>query len=915
VNLSGIGFAETVLQSIERQIEQETETHFSTCMKKRTFRRIYFLIAGAHRTANSLIATMRLAIAMGSDYTEAFNRNKSNSSLFPLKLKSLSLAVFLLLLVTPVFSQQDTAQLTTVDSLKIRHDSTVNKFFSSIKQFGADAQRKNITEYTEGVIARRQDDLIGQIRTLTLEAKSYLENGLDTTGLSTELNKIEGWYDITSDGVFVKAGTIQTHRNLETSFKILRELLTRTLARKSSLDNYYLQLSGFKNKIDSLYKDSVLYTFSSDSTVLMRYVKKLIVVSQEIKPTDSALNKALTTVPELQSTLNQLVTKLNTSIEQIAIFQEQLSAKTFTRETTNLGDTVRYSRRFNEIIYFSFRKGALALIFYTENQSGKLFLLLIFFIIVTVFLTSLKRKLRTQNMLNDDMQREVVLKHPALSAVVIVLNLFQFMFVDPPFIFNALLWTISGICLSFVIRHSVTRYWMSAWAVLFVFFLLACLDNLILQASRPERWVLLGLSAAGIVSSSILIFRGRRQELKEGLVIYFIGFVIVLQIISIISNVYGRYNLSKTCFTSGFFNVVLAMLFFGMLRLINQSLALASKAHSVPGKKLFNINFERVGSKASPVFYMLLFVGWFILFARNFYVFKLIANPIKNLIVDNRTIGNVSFTIGNIFEFFMILYLAGLASRIVSFFATGTPGQYNRDTRKGGIGSWLLIIRIAIFSIALLLAFATIGIPMDRLTIILSALSVGVGFGLQSLVNNLVSGLIISFEKPVKIGDIVEIGEQSGTIKSIGFRSSILSTLSGSDVVIPNGELLNQHLVNWTHDNSLRRVDIPLGVAYGTNLQKAIQILKDLPTKDERVLLSPPPWVTLRQFGESSIDMQLSFWAKNIREWIVVKSDIILAIDSAFKENKIEIPLPQQDIHIRSISQEEIISTVATISK
>src|SRR5829696_5091890 len=377
-------------------------------MKKRISHINNFLIFGAHRTANSLIAPMRLVLPIGSDHTEAFNRNKSNSSLFPLKLKSLSLAVFLLLLVTPVYSQQDTLQQTTVDSLKISHDSAVNKFFSSIKEFGAEKQKENNKEYTEGVIARRQDDLIGQIRTLTLEAKSYLENGLDTTGLSTELNKIEGWYDITSDGVFVKAGTIQTHRNLETSYKILRELLTRTLARKSSLDNYYLHLSGFKNKIDSLYKDSVLYTFSSDSAVLMRYVKKLIVVSQEIKPTDSALKKTLTTVPELQSTLNQLVNKLATSIEQIAIFQQQLSAKTFTRETSNLGGVVRYSRRFDEIIYFSIRKGALSLIFYTENERGKLILLLVILITVAVFLTSLKKKLRTQNMLNGDMQRELV---------------------------------------------------------------------------------------------------------------------------------------------------------------------------------------------------------------------------------------------------------------------------------------------------------------------------------------------------------------------------------------------------------------------------------------------------------------------------------------------------------------------------
>jgi small-conductance mechanosensitive channel len=194
---------------------------------------------------------------------------------------------------------------------------------------------------------------------------------------------------------------------------------------------------------------------------------------------------------------------------------------------------------------------------------------------------------------------------------------------------------------------------------------------------------------------------------------------------------------------------------------------------------------------------------------------------------------------------------------------------------------------------------------MDRLTIILSALSVGIGFGLQGLVNNLVSGLIISIEKPVNVGDIIEVGGQSGTIKSIGFRSSVISTALGSDVVIPNGDLLNQQLVNWTHENSSRAVDVLVGVAYGTELEKAIQILKDLLTKDERILQQPTPGVIIRQFSSSSIDMQLSFWVRDLREAAAVKSDIILAIDIAFKQNGIEIPLPQQDLHIRSIAKAE----------
>jgi small-conductance mechanosensitive channel len=312
---------------------------------------------------------------------------------------------------------------------------------------------------------------------------------------------------------------------------------------------------------------------------------------------------------------------------------------------------------------------------------------------------------------------------------------------------------------------------------------------------------MLALSAAGIICGSVILLIGRRQELREKLIVYFIAFVVLIQIISMVANIYGRYNLSKTCLTSVFFNVVIALLFLWTLRFTNEILSLAATAYNIGDRKLFYFSFNRLGDKPRPIFYLILVVGWFVLFARNFYISKIFADPIVDFIVQKRKIGEFSFTIGSVILFFLILYISALISRIVSFFASDRYDELAVNKQKRGIGSWLLIIRISIITAGLLLAFATLGIPMNQLTIILSALSVGIGFGLQALVNNLVSGLIISFEKPVNVGDFVEVGGHSGTIKSIGFRSSIISIGDGSQVVIPNGDLLNQHLVNWTHDN------------------------------------------------------------------------------------------------------------------
>jgi potassium-dependent mechanosensitive channel len=820
-------------------------------------------------------------------------------------LKKLGVFVYVLFMGTAVFSQNDTlpSQNLSLDSTNINHDSAANKLFNYVRKFGIEEQKKNAQEYSEDTIATKQEEIIAHVRTLMLEAQNYLENGLDTSGLNTELEKIANWYKITSDGVLTNTGTIQTHRNLETSYKIMRELLTRMVARKSALDNYYKNLVGFRNTIDSLYKDSVLYKFSSDSAVLMRYVEKLTVVSEEIKPIDTLFKRTLGTVSELQPIVNRYVNRLTSGLEQIAVFQQDLSSKTFNRETTNLGGRVKFVRPLGEIVNFSITKGLLSLIFYARNELGTLLLLLTLIIVCTAFLVKLKRDLVAQNLVEDERQ-QVLIRYPALSALFIVLTFFQFVFVDPPFLLTAIIWVLSAVSLTIIIKTVISRFWMFAWLALVVFFVLACADNLVLQASRPERWFMLCLSVAGIVSCSIILWMAKRNQLKERLLLFFIWFVIVLQIVSIITNFYGRYNLAKTCLTTGFFNVVLAVIFFWTLRFVKQAFVLTTKSYSIPNKKLFFINFQKSEAKAPRIFYVVLFFGWFVLFARNFYAYQLISSPVKNFILDHRTIGDFSFSIGNLLEFFFILYISGLVSRTVSFIA-GRQNEPGPTAGKGGIGSWLLIIRITITIIGLLVAFAVVGIPMDRLTIILSALSVGVGFGLQTLVNNLVSGLIISFEKPVSVGDIVEVGSQSGTVKSIGFRSSIISTITGAEVVIPNGDLLNLHLVNWTHDNISRAVEIPVGVAYGTDLKRAIRVLKELPVGDERILSVPAPSVIIKQFNNSTIDMQLTFWVKNIRQWTAVKTDVILAIDRAFLKNSISIPLPQQEVHIRSFSDDD----------
>jgi len=803
--------------------------------------------------------------------------------------------------------QKKSSQLARRDSLQqvkqdsLQQDTVRKEFVLQLKELGFSEVKKGMQKFQDDRTETKQEKLIENIQRTMQASTNYVEIGIDTTGLSEVLADIDRWYNIAIDGVLINKSTTQTKGNLEVSAKILKELLKRIEDRQRSLDRYYEELLGFRNDIDSLYSDSSLYRLSADSATSARYIQKMVFLAAEIKPADSVLKNALANVAALETNVNLTVNKFNTGIKQIEKFQQDLFHQYFKREFPNLSQPSANGtkRSLKGIIGISTAKAQLSVSFYTINNINGIIIILLLIVGCTYFLRSLKRRLREKKVLMNDFSGQLVLRYPVLSAILLVLSLFQFIFLHPVFTFSFIIWIISAICLTIIFNRYISRYWMYSWITVFSLFLLGCADNLIREPSRIERWFMFGVSVIGVIACVVILLKGRKEELKEKWIVYFMMLMGLLENGSALLNFYGRYNLAKTLLTNGFLSLALGILFLWVVRFINEGLTLASVVYEAPDKKLFYINFQKLGNKVPAIFYVLLFIGWSILVGRNFYISRLISGPINDFLHRERILGNYSFTAISLLIFFLILVLATVVSRVVSFFASDNSGDHS--TKKTGIGSWLLLVRIGIISIGFFLAFAAAGISMDKITIIISALGIGIGFGLQTLVNNLVSGLIISFEKPVNVGDIVEVGTRSGVMKSIGFRSSVVYTWDGADVVIPNGDLLNQHLVNWTLGNTKRRIDILIGVAYGTDLEKAKYILEEIAKKDGRVQRVPVPSVLVKEFSSSSINLRLLFWVPNVLEWTNVQSDIISAIDIAFKENNIVIPFPQQDVHIHSV--------------
>ena len=209
-------------------------------------------------------------------------------------------------------------------------------------------------------------------------------------------------------------------------------------------------------------------------------------------------------------------------------------------------------------------------------------------------------------------------------------------------------------------------------------------------------------------------------------------------------------------------------------------------------------------------------------------------------------------------------------------------------------------LKIILIITAILAALSNVGIDMTAFAVFGGAIGVGIGFGLQKVVSNLISGLLLLMDKSVKPGDVIAIGETYGSINALGARYVSVITRDGTEHLIPNEELITQRVENWSHSNKLLRLKVPVGIAYDSDVRQAMNLCLEAAAEVERVLDKPPPACNLIGFGDSSVDLEVRLWINDPQNGIAnVKSDVLLGIWDRFREHAIAIPFPQRDIHIK----------------
>ena len=236
-----------------------------------------------------------------------------------------------------------------------------------------------------------------------------------------------------------------------------------------------------------------------------------------------------------------------------------------------------------------------------------------------------------------------------------------------------------------------------------------------------------------------------------------------------------------------------------------------------------------------------------------------------------------------------------LSERVLPQTHLATGVQHSLSAGFGYIGIILAVV----------LALSALGIDLSNVALIAGALSVGIGFGLQNIVNNFVSGLILLIERPIQVGDWVVVGANEGNVKRISVRATEIETFNRASVIIPNAELISNPVYNWTHTNKMGRIDVAVGVAYGSDTEKVRDILLRCAKENENALTYPEPFVLFLNFGESSLDFELRFYVSDITSRLRIASAVRFEIDRVFRENGVEIPFPQRVVHMAAGKPEE----------
>jgi small-conductance mechanosensitive channel len=376
--------------------------------------------------------------------------------------------------------------------------------------------------------------------------------------------------------------------------------------------------------------------------------------------------------------------------------------------------------------------------------------------------------------------------------------------------------------------------------------------------------------------------------------------VLALMVVAFLANLLGYFAFASILGQGTLTTLYAAVILYGAYRVARIVVSVILRTDAVRQLRMVRVGAARIEHWAERILRIAAIVYWLDIALSNFTIRDSVVKALLGMLTASFEAGTISVSLGDILAFVLTIAAAFLVSRFIRFVLQ--EDVFPRVVMRRGVSNAVsTTVHYAILIFGFLLALAAAGFDLSRVTLLAGAFGVGIGFGLQNVVNNFVSGLILLFERPIQVGDTIEVQGLLGDVRRIGPRSSTVRTFDGAEVIVPNGMLISDQVINWTLSDRRRRVVVGVGVAYGTDPEQVLEILREVAQENETVQDDPAPLAIFMGFGDSSLDFELRCWIPRYEEGFSMRSQLWVAINRKLAEAGIEIPFPQRDLHLRSV--------------
>jgi len=634
---------------------------------------------------------------------------------------------------------------------------------------------------------------------------------------------------------------------------------------------------------------------ATGSDAPLEVVGRIREVAGQIGQARQAVAKDRATTLTTQTRLAAQDARIIDALALITRSRDRTLTRLFTRDSAPIwANQVRSPQNLQTESLTSFSTQWRALGSYLERQLGRSLLAMAIFLAVAVILIWARR--HTRSLAADSrvtFPESQIFETPLAAALLGTFLLARWIYPEAPRLLWAFIGALALIPSVIILRRLVRPRLALMLYALIAFYLLDQLRTVAAAVPTAPRWI---FAAEMLCSTIFLIWLMRSMRSSPNLtagefrrmILYRIpaGAALLVSILALIGNVFGYLTfanlIGNALLTSAYFAVILR----GLIEVLTAIVGLSFTLWPFSLLRVIHRNQPLLRHRVRRLLQWVAAFLWLLVLLNQLLIREWFFGVIRSALTAELNIGSLRISPGDLIAFVLTVWASFLISRFVRFLLD--EDVYPRVHLKRGLPYAISnTMHYLILLVGFLVAVAALGFDMTKVTILVGAFSVGVGFGLQNVFNNFISGLILLFERPISIGDIIQIGDASGVVEHIGIRASIIRTSNGSEVIVPNGQLISDRLTNWTLSNRQHGVELPVAVAQGTDPNRVREILERTATAHPLVAKDPPPQALVTNLGPNSITVEVRAWTDSSNQWMQVRSELAIAVNAALTAEKI----------------------------